>query len=101
MCEHVLKINFDVICLILTLIVAAFGGCIRNINFPEEFLSLDFFHETSEVVNINMDGCTPYHLHADTCKDDLITHVYNGTEMLVYDVNLHAYTGNNMHCIKF
>ena len=60
-----------------------------------EFLSLDFFQETSEVVNVNMDGCTPYHLHADTCKDDLITHVYNGTEMQVYDVNLHAYTGNN------
>ena len=40
-----------------------------------------------------MDGCTPYHIHEESCKDDLITHVYNGTDMVVYDVNLHAYTG--------
>ena len=48
---------------------------------------------TIVVQNLNMDRCTPYHIHEESCKDDLITHVYNGTDMVVYDVNLHAYTG--------
>ena len=76
--------------------ISAFGGCIKDITFPEAFITLDFLVETIDVQNINMDGCTPFHLHAETCKDDLITHVYNGTEMQVYDVNLHAYTGNKV-----
>ena len=48
---------------------------------------------TIDAQNLNMDRCIPYNIHEESCKDDLITHVYNGTDMVVYDVNLHAYTG--------
>lgn len=56
------------------------------------YYDIDFLASIIEVVNVNMDGCTPYHVHADQCKDDLITEVYNGTAMQVYDVGLHSYT---------
>lgn len=52
----------------------------------------DFLESIIEVVNINMDGCAPFHVFPDQCKDDLITQVYNGTDLQTYDVGLHSYT---------
>ena len=77
---------------------------VRMISLPMYTIALTWWYmmsiymhiqvcRTIVVQNINMDGCTPYHIHEESCKDDLITHVYNGTDMVVYVVNLHAYTG--------
>ncbi|XP_052767673.1 usherin-like isoform X2 [Mya arenaria] len=71
--------------------MAAFGGCIRNLEF-DVGRDLDFLVNSIEVSNVNMDGCPPYHQHEDQCKDDLITQVYNGTELDAVDNGLHSYT---------
>ncbi|XP_053408878.1 usherin-like [Mercenaria mercenaria] len=82
----------------LALPVAAFGGCIKDLTFDnfgprsDDDYTPNFLEDIIEVANVNMDGCTPYHVHADQCKDDLITEVYNGTALQVYDVGLHSYT---------
>ena len=59
----------------------------------DDFSTLEYLEESLEVVNVNMDGCTPYHLFDETCRDDLITEVYNGSAMSAYDINLNPYTG--------
>jgi len=70
----------------------AFGGCLRRVFFDSNS-EVDFLVDSIETSNVNMDGCPPYHQHADQCKDDLISQVYNGTALEAIDSGLHSYTG--------
>ncbi|KAH3846705.1 hypothetical protein DPMN_089007 [Dreissena polymorpha] len=82
-------------------ICPAFGGCLRDVEF-DSGRELDFLKQSIEVINVNMDGCAPYHVHPDQCKDDLITEVYNGTAMRALDTGLHSYTGElTQICMAF
>lgn len=81
------------------MIVSAFGGCLKDVQF-ERGSTLQFLEEKIEVMNVNMDGCAPYYEHPDQCKDDLITEVYNGSALQVYDTGLHSYTGDQLMVFK-
>ena len=75
-----------------------FGGCISNIvitvfhryynNFP-----LNVIENLETLENVNMDGCTPFHLPEDNCKHDIVGNVFNGTEREFVDTNLQPYSG--------
>lgn len=79
---------------------SAFGGCLKDVEF-EKGSTIQFLEDSIEVMNVNMDGCAPYYEHPDQCKDDLITEVYNGTDLQVYDTGLHSYTGNPYNLLSF
>ncbi|ESO94175.1 hypothetical protein LOTGIDRAFT_118598, partial [Lottia gigantea] len=69
---------------------SGFGGCIAF--FLVNTKLFEFYKEAVEVVNVNMDGCAPFFLPNDTCKDNLITQVYEGVERETFDIGLQPYT---------
>ena len=70
--------------------VAGFGGCIKNFMVNDEVVDMS---TVRDLVNINLDGCPPFHLPKDTCQDSLITDIYTGPDNVAYDYGLLPYTG--------
>ncbi|XP_076463865.1 usherin-like [Babylonia areolata] len=64
-----------------------FGGCLAALTVDEEN-KLQF----RDLVNVNLDGCPPFHAPKDTCEDSLITDVYTGTDTTAFDYGLLPYT---------
>ena len=81
--------------ILFIVLFSAFGGCLKDLQFELGSVT-QFLEESIEVMNVNMDGCTPYYEHPDQCKDDLITDVYTGNNFTVHDTGLHSYTGRNI-----
>ncbi|XP_025090014.1 usherin-like [Pomacea canaliculata] len=45
-----------------------------------------------DLVNINLDGCPPFHVPEKTCQDSLVTEVYRGPQTIAYERGLMPYT---------
>ena len=71
-------------------VCSGFGGCIKGLEVNEQRLNMLYVRD---LVNINLDGCPPFHLPKDTCESGLITDVYTGSALTAYDYGLLPYTG--------
>ncbi|XP_021347323.1 usherin-like [Mizuhopecten yessoensis] len=73
-----------------------FGGCLADLRIgefsPYYLVYMNAISLVKIVENVNLDGCTPYHLPAVTCRDDVVEYIYNGTETTHLDADLHPYS---------
>ncbi|XP_060070524.1 usherin-like [Ylistrum balloti] len=73
-----------------------FGGCLADLRIgefsPYYLVYMNAITLVKIVENVNLDGCTPYHLPAVTCRDDVVEYIYNGTETTHLDADLHPYS---------
>ena len=49
-----------------------FGGCLKNIRFQDMNEDLYLYERVTDLANINLDGCPPYHQPKLTCRDELM-----------------------------
>ncbi|KAK7504941.1 hypothetical protein BaRGS_00003969 [Batillaria attramentaria] len=66
-----------------------FGGCMAKFTIGN--VQVDKI-EIRDLINVNLDGCPPFHQPDDTCQAGLVTQIYHGADTLAYDTGLLPYT---------
>ncbi|KAK7487113.1 hypothetical protein BaRGS_00021608, partial [Batillaria attramentaria] len=69
-----------------------FGGCMAKFTIDTiDNVQVDKI-EIRDLINVNLDGCPPFHQPDDTCQAGLVTQIYHGADTLAYDTGLLPYT---------
>lgn len=85
-CTHKGRLTLPVVCVLCV----GFGGCIANLTLNKRTVDLS---TVRDLVNINLDGCPPFHVPEKSCQDSLVTEVYRGPQTIAYERGLMPYTG--------
>ena len=81
----------------LNLLLAGFGGCIRNMRYKERpdlsFVDIRLAGYFEELSNVNLDGC-PRHVTSEvTCRPNNVQKIYRGANNATFDFGLEPFTG--------